>query len=63
MYADDMLLFAETREGLQNMLDSLFNYTLKWNLTLNINKTQIVGFLKMEVKCDLMRNGSIMAVR
>ena len=39
MYADDMVLLAEKPEGLQKMINSLFNYTQNWNLTVNTNKT------------------------
>ena len=44
MYADDMVLLAEKLEGLQKMINSLFNYTQNWNLTVNTNKTKIVVF-------------------
>ena len=38
--ADDMILLAETPERLQKeMLNSLSNYTLKWNSTRNSEKT------------------------
>jgi hypothetical protein len=42
MYADDMA--DESVEGLQAMLDTLYNYTEKWKLSVNINKTKIVVF-------------------
>ena len=44
MYADDMVLLAETAEGLQKMLDTLVRYTDKWNLTVNTNKTKVMVF-------------------
>ena len=44
MYADDTIIFSETVDGLQTMLNSLFNYCSKWNLTVNINKTKVVVF-------------------
>ena len=44
MYADDMVLLVEKPEGLQKMINSLFNYTQNWNLTVNTNKTKIVVF-------------------
>ena len=44
MYADDMILFSESVDGLQNMLDILLIYTKKWGLTVNIAKTEIVVF-------------------
>ena len=44
MYADDMVIFSESIEGLQAILDTLYNYTEKWKLSVNINKTKIVVF-------------------
>jgi len=44
MYADDMVLLAEQPEALQEMINSLSNYTRKWDLTVNTNKTKIVVF-------------------
>ena len=37
-----MILFSESVDGLQNMLDTLLIYTKKWGLTVNIAKTKIV---------------------
>ena len=44
MYADDMVLFSESIDGLQHMLHSLSTYTKDWNLEVNIQKTKIVIF-------------------
>ena len=44
MYADDMVIFAESVEELQAMLNTLYSYTTKWNLTVNVEKTKIVIF-------------------
>ena len=44
MYADDTVLIAETPEGLQTMLNSLYSYSNDWNLTVNTDKTKIVVF-------------------
>ncbi len=46
MFADDMAIFSETREGLQAGLDALSDYCRKWGLTVNIDKTKIVVFRK-----------------
>ena len=46
LFADDAVLFSETREGLQNHLINLENYCRKWNLTVNVPKTKIVVFRK-----------------
>ena len=44
MYADDMVLLAETPAGLQSMLHSLSRYTNDWNLKVNVDKTKVVVF-------------------
>jgi len=44
MYADDMVIFSETAEGLQAMLDTLYDHKEKWKLSVNINKIKIVVF-------------------
>ena len=46
LFADDAVLFSETREGLQNELNNLESYRKKWNLTVNVEKTKIVVFRK-----------------
>ena len=50
MYADDMVVLAESPEGLQQMLDLLLIYTRKWDLTVNTDKTKVLVF----------RNGGIL---
>ena len=44
LFADDAVLFSDTREGLQNHLIHLENYCRKWNLTANVSKTKIIVF-------------------
>ena len=44
MYADDMVIFSETAAGLQEMLSSLENYTERWSLTVNVEKSKILIF-------------------
>ena len=46
MYADDMVLFSETKEGLQEGLNNLHDYCSAWGLTLNATKTKVVVFRK-----------------
>ena len=38
LYADDITIFAETAEGLQEGLNLLSSYCTKWKLTLNTEK-------------------------
>ena len=47
MYADDMVLLSESPEGLQVLLNSLYNFNTQWNLMLNSDKTKIIFFLEM----------------
>jgi hypothetical protein len=44
LYADDTVLFSETVDGLQKMLHTLYTYSIKWNIDINIDKTKIVVF-------------------
>ena len=46
MLADDAVIFSESVEGLQTSLDSLESYCKKWNLQVNISKTQTMVFRK-----------------
>ena len=40
LFADDLLLLSESKEGLQNSIDKLSEYCDKWQLTVNCNKTK-----------------------
>ena len=44
MFADDVVLVAETQEKLQAMLDELSMYCSDWKLEVNTEKTKIVAF-------------------
>ena len=44
MYADDLVLFPETVNGLQQMLDCLFEYSRKWGMEDNIEKSKVMVF-------------------
>ena len=46
MYADDLVLLAKTKDGLQNHLIKLQDYCTKWKLKVNITKTKIIIFNK-----------------
>ena len=46
LYADDMVLFSDSPEGLQKMLDVLYSYCNDWKLSVNVSKTKIVVFRK-----------------
>ena len=46
LYADDTILFSETRKGLQQSLNSLEKYCEQWKLTVNSSKTKVMIFQK-----------------
>ena len=44
LYADDIVLLADTAEDLQLMLDKLYDHSYKWRYTVNINKSAVLIF-------------------
>ena len=46
LYADDIVIFANNAEELQQSLDLLLNYCNIWKLTVNVAKTKVKVFRK-----------------
>ncbi len=46
MYADDVVIFSKTADGLQECLKGLGLFCADWGLTVNITKTKVVIFSK-----------------
>ena len=46
LYADDLVLLSESKQGLQKCLDKLHDYAQKWDLKINLSKTKIMIFQK-----------------
>ena len=46
MYADDIVVFSETAEGLQNGLNCMYQYCQKWKLSVNTQKSKVMVFRK-----------------
>ena len=44
LYADDMILCANTESDLQSMLTEMHNWTTRWRVKLNINKSKTMHF-------------------
>ena len=44
MYADDLIILSETKEGLQKQIDKLAKYCSKWRLQINNKKTKVMIF-------------------
>ena len=51
MYADDLVMVAESEEQLQKKLSLLNNYCAKWNLEINIKKTKTMVFNRGNKLC------------
>ena len=50
LYADDTVIFSESKEGMQSALNIFQSYCDKWKLTVNINKTKVLVLSKR--KCQ-----------
>ena len=49
LYADDMVILAESKEELQAALNSMYLYCKTWDLEINASKTKIVIFNKRKI--------------
>ena len=47
MFADDLLVLSESKEGLQESLSKFSLYCKEWQLTVNCNKTKTMIFGKI----------------
>ena len=52
LYADDVVIFAETAEYLQMEIDKLHTYCNKWRLKVNASKSQVLVFKKGRVNSN-----------
>ena len=46
LFADDVVIISDSKEGLQSSLSQLESYCKKWKLTVNVSKTKVVIFQK-----------------
>ena len=42
LYADDLVIFSKSKNGLQDYLDSLSEYCKENDLSVNLNKTKVL---------------------
>ena len=49
LYADDIVLFADSADKLQSLHNILENYCSRWKLTVNTSKTKILIFRNGEI--------------
>ena len=52
MFADDMVVFTTDKSSLQFQLNSLYEYTEKWGLKINVNKSKVCIFEKRKSNCN-----------
>ena len=45
LYADDLVIFSKSKNGLQDYLDSLSEYCKENDLSVNLNKTKVLMFI------------------
>ena len=55
LYADDMVFISGSENGLQSMLNAMYEWSLKWRLKLNINKSKIMHFRPKRRICTLCK--------
>ena len=60
LYADDLVILAESREMLQKKLDVLYTYCSDNNLKVNINKSKVITFNSRKNIDMLLYNGCIL---
>ena len=60
LYADDLVILAESREMLQKKLDVLCTYCSDNNLKVNINKSKVIAFNSRKHIDMLLYNGCIL---
>jgi ribonuclease P/MRP protein subunit RPP40 len=46
LFADDVVLFSETPEGLQRSLDAVYDYCSRWSFAVNCDQTKIMVLKK-----------------
>ena len=56
LFADDLVIFAETKIELQMLLNKLYAYCTEWNLKVNIDKTTSL-FFEMDDILEGVKNG------
>ena len=59
LYADDTVIFSESKEGMQSALNIFQSYCDKWKLTVKVNKTKVLVFSrrKCQQNFDFTLNG------
>ena len=54
LFADDIALFTTDANSLQALLDNVYEYSVKWGLKINVNKTKVCIFEKRKSRHDFI---------
>jgi hypothetical protein len=59
LYADDIVLMAESDSELQTLLDTFYRYCITWKMKVNVDKAKIMIFSKgrMSINLQFKYNG------
>jgi hypothetical protein len=49
LFADDIVLLAESSNDMQTLMDCLYNWCTKWNLEINGSKSKVIHFCKKKI--------------
>ena len=64
-YADDIVLFSDNPEQLQEMLNIVSEWCKKWRLKINTDKTKIIQFRKSRKQrnnsCEFLLQGTVLS--
>ena len=60
MYADDLILLSETKEGLQNLINKVSDFRTERKLTINAKKTKVFNRGNKLIKADLFSNNNLL---
>ena len=50
LYADDTVICAESERNLQDCLDKMHDYCVKWKLNINVKKTKVIIFSRGKIR-------------
>ena len=49
LYADDLVIIADSEHKLQSQINAMYEWCRKWRMQVNINKSKIVHFRKKSI--------------
>ena len=62
LYADDLVLFADSENGLQTQLNMLFSYCQKWHFIVSLPKTKVMVFHRRQAVPQIYFDNQLLEV-